>query len=68
MISNQTSATGRRQRRGYRVLFDKRTDLDAWYMSQFLLKKLSAERCRQLRTPAECMALEDAIAAVESGQ
>lgn len=45
---------------GYRVLFDRTTEADAWYLAR-MLKRLAPERRRQLRMLAEKFIVEDAL-------
>ena len=54
----------RRRATGYRVLFDTKTELEAWYLAK-MLRRLGPERVHQLRLLADSMALEDAMQPVE---
>jgi hypothetical protein len=45
------------------VLFDKQTELAAWYLAKYI-KLLSPERQRQLRMLAECMVMDDEMSAM----
>lgn len=47
-----------RRRTGYRLLFNRVTEADAWYVAK-LLKRLSAQRRRQIRMLIEEFLIED---------
>ncbi len=57
----------RRRQTGYRVLFDKKTQVEAWYVA-LMLKRLSPHDLRMVRTLAEsCIHVRDLEVAAESG-
>lgn len=63
--ARSSARTDRRSQTGFRVLFNRQTERDAWYLAMFL-KRLSPERRRQLRGLAEAMLIEDQTAAAET--
>jgi hypothetical protein len=49
----------RRRQTGYRVLFNKQTQTEAWHLARLLAYRLSPERVHQLRLLAEEMMAYD---------
>jgi hypothetical protein len=57
----------RRRATGYRILFNKDTERDAWSLSKLILR-LSPARRRELATRAEAMLVADSVRALKGAK
>jgi hypothetical protein len=61
-------ADDRRRQTGARVMFDRETQGEAWYLARMLARRLSPWQAHILLVFAQCLLDEDALAAAEKAE